>query len=168
MRNIAQIIEVSMASMAGILLVSGVAWAQASKEPVSGEVDRYVMVDPGEIWEDEEGVLHIRNERYRERYTGDTEDDISGRQFKISGYTIDPVTGDVDYHGSFTFVGYVGLDLVTATGRIVAQCTGRSCEETDIWHLEDGRKILLTEVWSVGGSGVGVYEGILLDPPGHR
>jgi hypothetical protein len=160
--------------MAGILLVSGVAWAQATQEPVSGEVDNSFIMDPGKIWEDEEGVLHIRNERRRERYTGDTEDDIWGQQFKIesSNIDIDPVTGEleVDYHASFTFVGYVGPDLVTATGRVMGLCSGDSgepnnCEEIEIWHLDDGRKINLTEVWSWSG-GPSVYEGILLDPPG--
>ena len=94
MRNKIRIIGVSLASMAGILLVSGVAWAQANKTTLSGEVDNFVIMDPGEIWEDEEGVLHIRNERRRERYTGD----ITGRQFKIesSNIYIDPVTGELD------------------------------------------------------------------------
>jgi hypothetical protein len=161
-----------LASMAGILLVSGVASAQANKMPVSGEVDNFVIMDPGEIWEDEEGVLHIRNERRRERYTGD----IRGQQFKIESANIyiDPVTGEleVDYHASFAFVGYVGPDLVTATGRVMGQCSGKigepnNCEEIEIWHLDDGRKINLTEVYSWSG-GPSVYEGILLDPPGRR
>jgi hypothetical protein len=172
MRNKIRIIGASLASMAGILLVSGVAWAQANKTTLSGEVDNFFIMDPGKIWDDEEGVQHIRNERHRERYTGD----IRGRQFKIQSLNIDvdPVTGEleVDYHASFTFVGYVGPDLVTATGRVMGLCSGDSgepnnCEEIEIWHLDDGRKINLTEVYSWSG-GPSVYEGILLDPPGRR
>ena len=171
MRNIVRIIGMSLASIAGILLVSGVAWAQANKTPLSGGVVNPVFTDPGNIWEDEEGVLHVRNERQRERYTGD----IRGRQFKIQNWNIeiDPVTGrelELDYHGSFTFVGFVGEDRVTATGRFMGQCSDcwepNNCEEIEIWHLDDGRKINLTEVWSCSGGSV--YEGILLDPPGRR
>ena len=172
MSNSIRIIGARLTLLAGLLLVSGVAWAQANQTPVSGTVGNFVITDPGKEWVDEEGVYHWRNGRERERYYGD----IRGRQLKITSGNgdefIDPVTGEffADWHGSFTFVGYVGPDRLTAKGRIVAQCTGRSCEETDIWHLEDGRKIHLTEVWSVGSSPPPccVYEGILLDPPGHR
>jgi hypothetical protein len=173
MRNKVRIIGMSLASMAGILLVSGVAWAQATKMPVSGGVRNFVITDPGKIWVDEEGVKHIRNERRRERYTGD----IQGRQFAIESLNIDidPVTGEplaLDYHASFTFVGFVLGDRVTATGRLMGLCSGglaepNNCEEIEIWHLDDGRKINLTEVWSLSG-GDSVYEGILLDPPGRR
>ena len=78
---------------------------------------------------------------------------------------------ELDYHGSFTFVGFVGGDRVTATGRFMGQCSDcwepNNCEEIEIWHLDDGRKINLTEVWSCP-SPTSVYEGILLDPPGRR
>jgi hypothetical protein len=172
MRNKLRIIGVSLASMAGIVLVSGVAWAQATETPVWGRVDNFVVIDPGKIWEDEEGVLHIRNERQRERYRGQ----IRGQQFKIQSFNIeiDPVTGRdlaLDYHGSFTFVGFVGGDLVKAKGRFMGQCSDcwepNNCEEIEIWHLDDGRKIRLTEVWDCP-SNISVYQGILLDPPGHR
>jgi hypothetical protein len=172
MRNKIRIIGVSLASMAGLLLVSGVAWAQANQTPVSGTVSNFVEIDPGKIWEDEAGVLHIRNERWRERYRGN----IRGQQFKIQSWNIeiDPVTGrwrELDYHGSFTFVGLVFGETVKATGRFMGQCSDcwepNNCEEIEIWHLDDGRKINLTEVWSWSG-GPSVYEGILLDPPGRR
>jgi hypothetical protein len=173
MKNIVRIIGVGMAALAGILLISGVAWAQANQTPVSGTVGNFVITDPGKEWVDEEGVYHWRNAEESERYFGD----IRGRQLKITSGNgdqfPDPVTGEffAEWHGYFTFVGNVGAqgtEQVTATGRIVAQCTGRSCEETDIWHLEDGRKILLTEVWSVGSAPPPccVYEGTILDPPG--
>ena len=172
MTNTVRIIGASLVAMAWMLLVSGVASAQASHEPVSGEVDNFVILDPGEIWEDEEGVVHIRNERMRERYTGN----IRGRQFKIQSFNAerDPVTGqwrELDYHGSFTFVGFVGEDRANATGRLRGQCSDcqepNNCEEVEIWHLDDGRKINLTEVWSCPDVS-DVYEGVLLDPPGRR
>jgi hypothetical protein len=167
MRNIFRIIGVSLASMAGIALVSGTAWAQATETPVSGEVDSFVVTDPGELWVDDDGVRHRRNRRTRERYHGD----ISGQQFKITRLNINRETGELDAHGSFTFVGFVGEDRVKAKGRFTVLCTGGDpsfCEETEIWHLEDGRKISLLETYILFNADPGPYEGILLDPPGHR
>jgi hypothetical protein len=152
--------------MAGILLVSGVAWAQASHEPVSGEVDNFVVLNPGELWVDEDGVRHRRNRRTKEHYLGD----IKGRQFKITRLNINPETREYDSHGSFSFVGSVRGDPVKAKGRFMVLCTGDPsfCEETEIWHLEDGRKINLLETFFLDIPGADVYEGVLLDPPGHR
>jgi hypothetical protein len=169
MRNIFRIIGVSLASMAGILLVSGVAWAQASHEPVSGFTDNNVITDRGEIWDDEEGIRHIRNRRARTRFHGD----IVGQVFRILDLNLQysPIlTGELDGHGSFSFVGFVLGDQVTATGRFSILCGGEPsiCEEHSIWHLDDGRKINLTEWWLFFNSAIGEYEGVLLDPPGRR
>jgi hypothetical protein len=165
MRNIFRIIGVSLASMAGMLLVSDVAWAQATETPVSGEVEIGVRTDPGELWVDEDGVRHRRNARFTFPYLGD----ISGQQFKISRVNSNPETGEWDAHGSFTFVGFVLGDRVKAKGRFMSFCTGGDpnfCEETGIWHLEDGRKISLLETWIRFSGDPSFYEGILLDPPG--
>ena len=167
MRNTVRIIGVSLASMAGILLVSGTAWAQATETPVSGEVDNYVVTDPGELWVDEDGIRHRRDRRSREQYLGD----ISGQQFKIFRLNFNQETGELDSHGSFTFVGFVGEDRVKAKGRFMLLCTGGDpsfCEATEIWHLEDGRKISLLRTYILFAGGPVVYEGILLDPPGRR
>ena len=167
MRNIFRIIGVSLAPMAGILLLSGTASAQATETPVSGEVGNFVVIEPGELWVDEDGVRHRRNRRTREQYFGD----IRGRQFKISRLNINRETGELDSHGSFTFVGFVGEDRVKAKGRFMVLCTGGDpsfCEEAEIWHLEDGRKINLTETYILFSADPGPYEGTLLDPPGHR
>jgi hypothetical protein len=68
-------------------------------------------------------------------------------------------------------VGFVFGEWVRAKGRFMGQCSDcwepNNCEEIEIWHLDDGRKINLTEVYSWSG-GPSVYEGILLDPPGRR
>jgi hypothetical protein len=163
-----RIIGVGLAAMAGILLVSGVAWAQASQEPVSGEVGNFVVIEPGELWVDEDGVRHRRNRRTSEEYFGD----IRGQQFKITRLNINLETGELDAHGSFTFegfVGFVGEDRVKAKGRFTVLCTGGDpsfCEEAEIWHLEDGRKINLLETYILFSADPSVYEGTILDPPG--
>ena len=167
MRNTVWLIGMSIAFTAGVLLVSDTGWAQATETPVSGEVVNFVVTEPGELWVDEDGVRHRRNRRSRERYTGD----IRGQQFKIVRLNINRETGELDSHGSFTFAGFVGADRVKAKGRFMVLCTGGDpsfCEETEIWHLEDGRKISLVETYTLFTGIPSVYEGILLDPPGHR
>ncbi len=165
MRNKFRIIGVSLAAMAALLLVSGVAWANPNKEPVSGELVSWRYTIPGEIWFDDDGVRHVRNQWVRVQYVGD----IWGRSFAVLSSNTDPSTGDGDMHGSFVFNGYVGEDLVSATGRISAVCSGLPifCEFAHVWHLDDGRLIKTTEVKPPGGPPWD-YVGEILDPPGHR
>ena len=62
MRNKFRIIGVSLAAMAGLLLVSGVAWANPNKEPVSGWEVVHRVTEDGKFWIDDDGVRHTRNE----------------------------------------------------------------------------------------------------------
>jgi hypothetical protein len=90
--------------------------------------------------------------------------------FRIASFNIDLITREADFHGSFSFVGFVFGDDIEATGRFSALCSGEPswCEETSVWHLEDGRQINLTETFPLDVDGPDVYEGTLLDKPGHR
>lgn len=163
MRNIVRIIGVSTALLAGTLLIGGVAWAQATKTPVSGTVESFVVTVPGETRLDDEGVEHVRNERARLRFAGD----IVGQMFRIASYNVDTLTREADFHGSFRFRGYVlGGQAVTATGRFATLCSGEPsvCEENSIWQLRDGRKIRLTEVFLLDAAGPDEYEGTVHDP----
>ena len=166
MRNKFRIIGVSLAAMAGLLLVSGVAWANPNKEPVSGQVVRWWLTEPGKFWIDDDGVQHHRNQMVRVRYVGD----IDGRLFVVQDSNYDPSTGDGDKHGSFLFNGYVGEDLVWATGRLAGVGSGLPTffEVDFVWHLDDGRLIKTTEVITLIGSTPWDYVGEILDPPGHR
>jgi hypothetical protein len=162
-----RIIGVSLASMAGLLLVSGVAWANPNQTPVSGIGAAFVITAPPEKnWLDDDGVRHIRNRRARLRLAGN----IRGQMFRIASFNVDTVTREADFHGSFSFAGAVLGDRVSATGRFTALCSGEPsmCEEHQIWRLEDGRRINLTETFPLDIDGPDVYEGTLLDPPGHR
>jgi hypothetical protein len=164
MRNKFRIIGVSLAAMAGLLLVSGVAWANPNKEPVSGEVVSYLLTDPGEIWVDDDGVWHRRNQWARARWEGD----IEGRMVVVVSSNIDPSTEDGDQHGSFIFNGYVGEDWVSATGRFSGVRSGPpiTWEVDHVWHLDDGRLIKTTGLTT--GGFPGDYVGEILDPPGRR
>ena len=79
MRNTIRIIGASLASMAGILLVSGTGWAQAIQTPVWGQVVSSRVTDPGEHWVDDEGG-HWRNIRRTLRFTGE----IAGQMFLVN------------------------------------------------------------------------------------
>ena len=167
MRNKFRIIGVSLAAMAGLLLVSGVAWANPNKELVSGQVVSFRVTEPGKFWIDDDGVRHRRNQLVRARIEGD----IDGHFFAVENTNWDPSTGDGDNHGSFVFIGYVGegLDLVTATGRHAGVASGlpTTWEVDLVWHLDDGRLIKTTEVAPPEGLPWD-YVGEILDPPGHR
>ncbi len=166
MRNKFRIIGVSLAAMAGLLLlVSGVAWANPNKTPVSGELVRYRVITSGEFWIDDDGVRHVRNEWVRVRYEGD----IEGRSVAILNRNYDPSTGDGDIHGSFIFNGFVGEDVVSATGRLAGVSSGlpNFWEVDFVWHLDDGRLIKTTEVAPPGGTPWD-YVGEILGPPGRR
>jgi hypothetical protein len=167
MRNKFRIIGVGLAAIAGLLLVSGVAWANPNKEPVSGELVSWRVTDPGEIWVDDDGVEHVRNQWVRVRYEGD----IEGRSVAILSSNRDwsnPEDGDL--HGSFMFTGYVGEDWVSATGRFSGvRGEGPISWVVDfVWHLDDGRLIKTTEYKLRGAGPPWDYVGEILDPPGHR
>jgi len=165
METKSRIIGVSLASMAGLLLVSGVAWAQASKTPLAGTVPFFVVIDAGDIWLDDDGVRHFRDRRTRVRFEGD----ITGPMFRIASLNVNTLTREADGHGSFTFTGVVLGELFSATGRFAFSCSGQPsiCEEDTVWHLEDGRKINLIERYPLDTSEYDYYEGTLLDPPGR-
>jgi hypothetical protein len=155
----------SLALLAGLLLVSGVAWAQASKTPVSGEVLFNRVTDPGEVWVDEEGVEQDRNVKRTMRLSGD----IDGRSFIVLDASVDPTTGEQQIRGFFSFVGEVLGDLVTATGRIRTKCSpieGRLiCESSMVWHLSDGGLMKTSRIFEAG-TFPQEYVGVIHDNPG--
>jgi len=167
MRNKFRIIGVSLAAMAGLLLVSGVAWANPNKTPVWGQVVRWTTEEPGESWIDDDGVVHVRNRLVTVRLRGD----IDGWLLIVENLNRDPSTGDGDNHGSFVFIGYVGegLDWVRATGRHAGVASGlpTTWEVDLVGHVDDGRLFKMTQVAPPGGP-PWKYVGEILDPPGHR
>jgi hypothetical protein len=164
-RNQALTAARSLLLLTAILLVSGGAWAQAIKTPVTGTAGiAFTVIDPGEIWDDEDGVRHFRHRRTRQRHRGD----IDGRRFNVAALNIDIANGVADFHGSFTFTGLVLGDAVGAIGRFAVICIEWMCDESSIWFLSDGRKINMTERYPLGVVEPIPYEGVLLDAPGRR
>ncbi len=165
MRNTVRRIGAGLALMAGLLLVSGVAWANPNKEPVAGWETMHRVIEDGKFWIDDDGVRHRRDQWVRSRWAGD----IRGRSIAVLRSNYDPSTGDGDLDGSLAFTGYVGEDWVSATGRAAGVRSGLpGAWEVDwVWHLDDGRLIKTTEVIPPGEL-PWAYVGEILDPPGRR
>ncbi len=49
-----------------------------------GMTTTFVITDPGEVWKDEEGVVHIQNRRTRVEHEGD----IEGLQFRLASLNV--------------------------------------------------------------------------------
>ena len=168
MRNIIRIIGVSLASMAGILLVSGTAWAQATETPITA---RFInasceqLEEPERDLVDEDGVRHYRNELVSCAWRGD----LNGRELDCENANIDLVNGYIEQWGYGTFTGRVlngpqtwGLVRYTAEAHRI-EGVWHNTSDT-IMHLEDGSLITMSAEWKSGEQII--YSGVLLDPPG--
>jgi len=104
MRNTVRIIGMSLASMAGILLVPGIASAQALKTPIEGSwANCFDRGEPDREWVDEDGIIHVRGQRYRCRHDGD----IVGRENGVFDFDSDPDAGTRFEHGTSSFGGQI-------------------------------------------------------------
>jgi hypothetical protein len=174
MRNKIRIIGVSLASMAALLLVSGVAWAQALKTEIEGFSENFIWLgEPEREWVDEDGILHVRGQRG----TADWFGDVSGRasigrgESWVADFDRDFAGETYFSHGTSSFYGKIlGGELVSATGHYTLDCTGplsmQTCIAEHIWHVEDGRLLKATHNWVQGDPSPMTYTGFLLDPPG--
>jgi hypothetical protein len=165
MRNIVRIVGVSLVLMAGGLLVSGVAWAQAEETPITV---RYICEDVGEpdrFWVDEDGIEHGRDQL--ERCT--LRRDMVGTILGLSSWDLDR---DRDYYlsrGYYAFTGSVlGGEPTTGVGHYTLE--GNRIDgvwhytSDDLMHLDGGGLVKLSGAWR-GGARI-IYSGVFLDPPG--
>jgi hypothetical protein len=169
-----RIIGVGLAAMAGILLVSGVAWAQALKTPVEGFAEncRY-LGEPERDWVDEDGIRHVRGQRGACDWVGDVQGSYPNRGERWVANWDDDVAGETWFeHGTASFYGKILFGrAVSATGHYTLDCTGpfqmQTCIAEHVLHVEDGRLLKTTTTWVEGdGDPTIPYTGFLLDPPG--
>ena len=166
MRNIVRIIGVSLASMAGILLVSGVAWAQATETPIEVRVGNCRLFgDPDREWVDDEGIRHIRDQMFRCKRTRD-----------MVGTDTGWASGDLDGAGGYTFErGYyaftgsiLGGELTSGVGRYTEECNRTdgvwSCTSNDVLHLDGGGMVKFDLAWE--GDDPTFFTGTFLETPG--
>jgi hypothetical protein len=165
MRRKALSIAVSLTLMIGLLLVSGVAWAQAEKTSINYLLgDCNDLAEPEREWVDEEGIRHIRDVMYR-----------CERRRQISGVEIGWYSGDIDLAGDhrffrayYSFTGLVLGEPATGVGRVTEECNRIegvwNCTGHDVLHLHSGELVTTSATWKGGGRII--YSGVLLDPPG--
>jgi hypothetical protein len=145
-----------------------VAWAQALKTPIEAHwTNCENLGEPERNWVDEDGIRHVRGQRYFCRHAGN----VRGREDGVFGVDVDPDAGTRFLRGKNSFVGRVLGESVTATGHFTQECTRPEggvfdCTEEDLWHLEDGRLLKFTVIFLVTDPLPIPYTGFLLDPPG--
>jgi hypothetical protein len=166
MKSKIRIIGVSLASMAGLLLVSGVAWAQAGQEEISWWNTGYTMLEPAErFWVDEDGIEHGRDELGRNRRRGG----LRGVEEGPVSWDWDRATGDYFERGYFTYTGSVlGGEPTSGVGHYTIECHRiedvQTCTGHDLVQLDGGGLVQTSAAWE-GGEDV-IWTGIVLDPPG--
>jgi hypothetical protein len=162
-----------LALAAGLLLVAGAAWAQAIKTPISLYGTGCTVLPPSQqedrrIWTDEDGIRHVRNQKYRCRTRGD----INGRTVGYDNYNYDPATGHVDSHGYEVFTGTLLGEPAAAIGRWTNECEdyGGSimCHEEAVYHFDNGSKAYISADYELFTPPPIEYTGVLLDPPGRN
>ena len=160
-------IAVGLTLMAGLLLITGTASAQAIKTPIEGNWLAPARLWPPEReWVDEDGILHVRNQKFRSRHGGG---DIEGREIGWESRDVDLAAGLMSGHGYNYFIGTVLGDPAEAVGRYSWECTRIEgawiCTSTHTWHVNDGSLIKFS-----GTVEAGVYpqpySGIHVDTPG--
>jgi hypothetical protein len=160
-----RIIGVGLAAMAGILLVSGVAWAQAEETPISWVVGTCEdLAEPEREWVDEDGIQHTRDGRYR-----------CTRRRNITGEEVGWYSSDNDSTGGhlftrlyYSFTGTILGKPATGVGRATEECNRIegvwNCAGEDVMHLHGGGLVKTSATW--GGGVTPVWRGFLLEPPG--
>jgi len=164
MRNTVRSIGVSLAAMTGILLVSGVAWAQATETPIEIRiVNCRLLGGPDREWVDDDGIRHIRDQMFRCQRRRDmvgTDTGWASGDFGL-GYRFE--------RGYYSFTGSIlGGELISGVGRYVEECNQTngvwSCTSDDVLHLDGGGMVKFDLTWE--GDDPPFYSGVYLDPPG--
>jgi hypothetical protein len=166
MKNIVRIIGVSLASIVGFLLVSGVAWAQATETPITIRIlGCYRVEDPVREWVDEDGIKHARDELY----SCNRRRDMVGREIGWASWDTDGAANHYSERGYYTFTGTVlggepttGVGRYTVEGERINGVWNYTTE--DVMHLDGGGLVKLSGAWKAGDRLI--FSGTLLETPG--
>jgi len=162
MKNKILTIAVSLASMAGVLLVSGVVRAQAEETPIEVQfVNCRTLGSPDRDWVDEDGIRHIRDQMFK-----------CGRIGDMVGTDTGWASGDFGLghrfeRGYYAFTGRILGQMTSGVGRYTEDCDRTdgvwSCTGNDVLHLDGGGLVKFEMTWE--GDDPTVYSGVYLDPP---
>jgi len=166
MSNKIRIIGASLTLLAGLLLVAGVAWAQAEETPITVQfVFCNDVGEPERFWVDEDGIEHVRDQFNR----CDARRDMIGTELAWSSWDLDRDTGYYLERGYYAFTGRIlGGEMTTGVGHYTLE--GNKIDgawyytSDDLMHLDGGGLVKLSGTWE-GGKRI-IYKGVLLDPPG--
>jgi hypothetical protein len=119
MRNIVRVIGVSLAAMAGSLMVAGVAWAQAVETPITVRFIDWGCEwgEPERVWVDEDGIEHGRDLLI----SCSTRRDMFGTIAAWNSWDFDPAAGHLIQNGYYSFVGTLLGEPTTAVGRFTGE-----------------------------------------------
>ena len=152
--------------LAAVLLITGIAWAKATKTPVTGITEVFPRGSAVREWVDDDGIWHVRGEVVDYVFSGDLVGegvgvvninlDISTGNGDESGYSTSELTWEGlsgTFEGSFsvTYTEWVGV------GHGVYHGTG---DFAGMKLMEDFT-IVLVEPYVVN------FDGIILDPHGE-
>ena len=145
-----------------VLAIAGVAFAQASKTEVQSLITGAVVLDYGDGFFDDEGILHVRGALQLEEVVGDLEGDL----YVWIDFDVDPVTWTGDARGEILFA--------CSWGDLEGTFEGRFSGTWDQGYFDGHWELKGTEGDFVGkqlkvdnyGTLPQVVEGIVLDPHG--
>jgi hypothetical protein len=167
MRNTVRSIGMSLASMAGILLVSGVAWAQAEETPIAVRlIGCHPIEDPERReWVDEDGIVHVRDHLF----SCSSGRDMVGEIIAWANWDHDPAAGHHSEHGYYSFAGSILGEPATGVGRYTKERNRIegvwTSTQEDVMHLAGGGLVILSGTWE-SGDRIIIFWGTLLETPG--
>jgi len=158
--------------LAAVLIITGIAWAKATKTAVTG----ITLVTPREEheplreWIDDDGIWHVRGEVADYVHVGDLEG--TGVGVVNLNLEVDPFTGNGDESGYSTSEMTWGELSGTFEGRFSVTYTGWVGVGHGVYHGTGdfaGMKLMedFTVDLTVGPPYVVNFEGIILDPHGE-
>ena len=153
-----------------VMLITGIAWAKATKTPISGTQTVQSTGTPERLWVDDEGILHYRGLPGMMTFPSG---DVTGAGSFVVNVNLDPATGNGDESGMATADLTWGELSGTLEGRYTGKYTAGVSHGKGVYHGISGdflgKKIMLSYildtttglVWDV------TYTAIVLDPHGE-
>ena len=153
--------------LAGVVLITGIAWAKSTKYMVEGSFGYAGDLSKAKIWTDEEGVTHLRNIPYSAWSTGGLDITMYG----TCNHNRDMATGDGDFWGDdhevvVTWEGLTGTFRGRYGGITIGHAGNSNHSYQGISGDFVGWKLRFDATWDFIGK-TGVFEGVLQNPHGE-
>ena len=158
--------------LVAVLLITGIAWAKATKTPISGTQTVQSTGTPVRFWVDDEGIVHYRGLPGVMTFSGD----VVGTGSFVVNANLDTVTGNGDESGTATADLAWGELSGTIEGRFSGTYTAGISYGTGVYHGTGGDFLGMKMMWSyildgttgpVGTVWDATYTAIVVDPHGE-